>query len=84
MKYTYLGGTGLKVSELSLGTMTFGTEWGWGADAATSRTIFDAYAAAGGTFVDTADYYTGGSSETMVGDFVRPSATATCWRRSSQ
>lgn len=70
MRYKLLGQSGLRVSELSLGTMTFGTEWGWGADQATSKEIFDAYANAGGNFIDTANRYTEGSSEKFVGEFV--------------
>jgi aryl-alcohol dehydrogenase-like predicted oxidoreductase len=70
MRQTFLGNTGLKVSELCLGAMTFGTAWGWGADEAESRRMFDAFATAGGTFVDTADAYTGGASERFVGTFV--------------
>ena len=70
MRYTFLGPTGLRVSELCLGTMTFGEDWGWGADEPTSRTVFDAFADAGGTFVDTADVYTGGTSEAMLGRFL--------------
>lgn len=70
MKTTFLGRTGLRVSELALGTMTFGTETGWGADEAESRRIFDAYVEAGGNFLDTANAYTAGTSERMVGRFV--------------
>ena len=65
-----LGRSGLVVSPLALGTMTFGTG-GWGADEATSRAIFDAYRSAGGNFIDTADIYSGGTSETLVGRFIR-------------
>lgn len=67
--YRLLGRSGLKVSPMALGTMTFGTEWGFGADEATSRTLFDRYVEHGGNFIDTANYYTGGSSETMIGRF---------------
>jgi aryl-alcohol dehydrogenase-like predicted oxidoreductase len=72
MKDTYftLGRSGLKVSRLALGTMTFGTEWGYGADKSVAKSIFDRYIDAGGNFVDTADLYTGGTSETWVGEFV--------------
>ncbi|MEL7363106.1 MAG: aldo/keto reductase, partial [Bacteroidota bacterium] len=69
--YYTLGRSGLRVSPLALGTMTFGTEWGWGADKATARQLFDTYLAAGGNFFDTADAYTGGTSETWLGEFVR-------------
>ncbi|OYQ32990.1 aldo/keto reductase [Flavobacterium cyanobacteriorum] len=71
MKYKLLGNSGLRVSELALGTMTFGTEWGWGADKDESRKIFDAYAGAGGNFIDTANRYTEGTSEKFVGEFIR-------------
>jgi len=70
MKTTFLGRSGLRVSEYALGTMTFGTEWGWGADRDESRRIFDTYVEAGGNFLDTADLYTGGTSERLVGEFV--------------
>jgi aryl-alcohol dehydrogenase-like predicted oxidoreductase len=70
MKYQLLGKTGLRVSELSLGTMTFGEEWGWGASHEESRKIFDAYALAGGNFLDTANRYTEGTSEKFLGQFI--------------
>ncbi len=70
MKYKLLGPSGLRVSELCLGTMTFGEEWGWGASQDECRKIFDAFAAAGGNFIDTANLYTNGSSERIVGDCV--------------
>jgi aryl-alcohol dehydrogenase-like predicted oxidoreductase len=71
MKYRLLGRSGLRVSELCLGTMSFGTEWGWGADRAESQKIFDAYANAGGNFLDTANRYTEGTSERWLGEFVK-------------
>ncbi|NEP17675.1 MAG: aldo/keto reductase [Leptolyngbya sp. SIO4C1] len=71
MDYYTLGNTGLKVSRLALGTMTFGDDWGWGADEASARQLFDTYLAAGGNFFDTADLYTNGNSERMLGQFVR-------------
>ncbi len=64
-----LGRSGLAVSPLALGTMTFGTAR-WGSDEATSRALFDAYVEAGGNFVDTADVYAGGRSEEMLGGFI--------------
>jgi aryl-alcohol dehydrogenase-like predicted oxidoreductase len=70
MRYKLLGKSGLRVSELALGTMTFGEDWGWGADKDTSKQIFDAYAKAGGNFIDTANRYTNGTSEKYVGEFV--------------
>ena len=69
MDFKLLGRSGLRVSDVGLGTMTFGSDWGWGADAETSRRIFDRYAAAGGNFVDTASNYTNGTSEELVGAF---------------
>lgn len=69
-----LGRSGLVVSPLALGTMTFGPG-AWGADEATSRAIFEAYRAAGGNFVDTADIYSGGESETLVGRFIADSGS---------
>ena len=68
--YRTLGRSGLVVSPVALGTMTFGPG-SWGADEATSRAIFDAYRAAGGNFVDTAEIYSGGESERLVGQFIR-------------
>ncbi len=68
--YTTLGRTGLRVSPLCLGAMTFGSEWGWGSDEATSRSVFDRYVDAGGNFVDTADGYQRGQSEQMCGKFI--------------
>jgi aryl-alcohol dehydrogenase-like predicted oxidoreductase len=69
-EYTTLGRSGLRVSPLCLGTMTFGTEWGWGAEEKPCREVFDRYVEAGGNFIDTADGYTNGHSEEMVGRFV--------------
>jgi aryl-alcohol dehydrogenase-like predicted oxidoreductase len=71
MHYRLLGRSGLRVSELSLGTMTFGEDWGWGASAEESRRMFEAYVEAGGNFIDTANRYTDGTSERLVGEFVR-------------
>jgi aryl-alcohol dehydrogenase-like predicted oxidoreductase len=70
MRYKLLGASGLRVSELALGTMTFGETWGWGASKEESRKIFDAFAEAGGNFVDTANNYTDGTSEKYVGEFI--------------
>jgi aryl-alcohol dehydrogenase-like predicted oxidoreductase len=70
MRYRLFGRSGLRVSELALGTMTFGTDWGWGADRDECRRLFDAYAEAGGNFVDTANNYTDGTSERIVGELV--------------
>lgn len=72
MKYRVLGRSGLKVSEICLGTMTFGEDWGFGASKDESRRQFDAFAAKGGNFIDTANVYTKGTSERFVGEFVKP------------
>lgn len=71
MKYRLLGNSGLRVSEVSLGTMTFGEDWGWGSSKEEARKIYDAYRAAGGNFVDTANVYTNGTSESFLGEFIR-------------
>ena len=71
MRYRLLGRSGLRVSELALGTMTFGETWGWGASRDESRRIFDAFLEAGGNFVDTACNYTDGESETLLGEFIQ-------------
>ena len=68
--YRLLGSTGLRVSPLCLGTMTFGKEWGFGAEKEESRRIFEAYAEAGGNFVDTAINYNLGTSEEWTGEFL--------------
>lgn len=69
MRYKLLGKSGLRVSELSLGTMTFGEDWGWGASKDVSRAIFERYTEAGGNFIDTSCNYTNGTSEKFVGEF---------------
>ncbi len=71
MRYRLLGSSGLRVSELCLGTMTFGEDWGWGASKAESREIFDTFVQAGGNFIDTANLYTNGSSEAFLGEFIQ-------------
>ena len=70
MRYKLFGKSGLRVSEMALGTMTFGEDWGWGASKDEARRIFEAYAEAGGNFIDTANNYTGGTSERFVGEFI--------------
>ncbi len=70
MKYKLFGNSGLRVSEVCLGTMTFGTESAIGADYETSKEVFDVFADAGGTFIDTANAYTFGTSEKWVGEFI--------------
>jgi aryl-alcohol dehydrogenase-like predicted oxidoreductase len=69
--YRLLGRSGLRVSPLSLGTMTFGSDWGWGADDDEARRIFDAYVDRGGNLVDTAVNYTNGASERILGGLVK-------------
>jgi aryl-alcohol dehydrogenase-like predicted oxidoreductase len=71
MRYKLLGKSGLRVSEMCLGTMTFGEEWGWGASKEVSKKIFEAYARKGGNFIDTANRYTEGTSEKFVGEFIK-------------
>lgn len=69
--YRLLGRSGLRVSPLALGTMTFGSDWGWGSDRDMARRIFDHYLGRGGNFVDTANNYTNGTAERFVGEFAR-------------
>ncbi len=71
MRYKLLGRSGLRVSELCLGTMTFGETWGWGASKEESQKQFDLFAEAGGNFIDTSVNYTDGTSETFLGDFLK-------------
>jgi aryl-alcohol dehydrogenase-like predicted oxidoreductase len=70
MRYKLLGRTGLRVSEAALGSGTFGTAWGWGAAPETCRAMFDAYAEAGGNFIDTASGYQDGEAERIIGDLL--------------
>ena len=72
MRYQLLGNSGLRVSELCLGTMTFGDVLGWGADFEESRAMFETFLEAGGNFVDTANNYTMGTSEQFLGDLIGP------------
>lgn len=69
--YRLVGRSGLRVSPLALGGMTFGADWGWGADEAVARRIFDTYVDRGGNFIDTANQYTNGTSERLLGQFAR-------------
>jgi len=71
MKYRLLGNSGLRVSEAALGTMTFGDDWGWGAAKDESRKVYDAFREAGGNFIDTANFYTSGTSESFLGEFMK-------------
>ncbi|MES2258586.1 MAG: aldo/keto reductase [Pseudomonadota bacterium] len=70
MRYSLLGRSGLRVSQMSLGTMTFGPGADWARTEAESAAVFDAYAEGGGNFIDTANMYTGGESERIVGRLV--------------
>jgi aryl-alcohol dehydrogenase-like predicted oxidoreductase len=70
MQYRLLGNSGLRVSEAALGTMTFGEDWGWGAAKDEARKMYDAFREAGGNFIDTANIYTNGASESFLGEFM--------------
>ncbi len=70
LRYRLLGRTGLRVSELFLGAMTFGDDFSWGADRSTSGQIIDQYLDAGGNVIDTAVNYRGGDSERILGDLI--------------
>src|SRR4030088_340842 len=71
MRYRLLGNSGLRVSEAALGTMTFGDDWGWGAAKDQARKVYDAFRDAGGNFIDTANFYTNGTSESFLGEFMK-------------
>ncbi|WP_199101848.1 aldo/keto reductase [Aquitalea sp. ASV11] len=71
MKYTIFGNTGLRVSQVALGTGNFGTGWGYGADPDVAADIFNAYAEAGGNFIDAADIYQFGQAEALLGDLLK-------------
>lgn len=71
MRYKLLGKSGLRVSEVSLGTMTFGETWGWGASKDVCRTMVDRFAEAGGNFIDTSINYTDGTAEEILGDLLK-------------
>src|SRR6267142_442059 len=70
MRYKLLGKSGLRVSELCLGTMTFGEDWGWGASKDESRKVYDAFLQAGDNFTNTANVYTSGTSDRLLGEFL--------------
>jgi aryl-alcohol dehydrogenase-like predicted oxidoreductase len=71
MRYRLLGNSGLRVSEAALGAMTFGEDWGWGAAKDEARKVYDAFRQAGGNFIDTANIYTNGTSESFLGEFMK-------------
>ena len=70
MKLRLLGRSAMRVSELALGTMTFGERWGWGAPLEESRRMLDLYLDQGGNFIDTASNYTDGESEEQLGELL--------------
>src|SRR6202171_1850613 len=71
MKYRLLGKSGLRVSEAALGAMTAADEWGWGSPKAEAQKVYETYREAGGNFIDTANFYTSGTSEKFVGEFIK-------------
>lgn len=86
--YRLLGRSGLRVSPLALGTMTFGSDWGWGAERDEAQRMFDFYRDHGGNFIDTANNYTNGSAERLLGEFTRDrrdqlviATKYSCWTR---
>jgi len=68
--YVTLGNSGLRVSPFCLGAMTFGEDWGWGSSVAESEQIMGRFLERGGNFIDTANVYTKGHSEKIIGDFI--------------
>jgi aryl-alcohol dehydrogenase-like predicted oxidoreductase len=70
MRYRLLGNSGLRVSEAALGTMTFGEDWGWGSGKDEALRVYEAFREAGGNFIDTANLYTNGTSESFLGEFM--------------
>lgn len=84
MRYKLLGSSGLRVSELCLGTMAFGEEWGWGGSRQECGRVVDTFAQAGGNFIDTADNYTDGTAERYVGELIAPERIAGCWPPSTR
>src|SRR5258707_12877341 len=71
MRYRLLGNSGLRVSEAALGAMTFGEEWGWGSAKDEARKVYAGFREAGGNFIDTANFYTNGTSESFLGEFMK-------------
>src|ERR1700759_3937649 len=69
--YVTVPGSGLRISPATLGTMTFGEDHGWGASAEESHAMIDEYVDAGGNSIDTANIYTNGHSEVIVGDWLK-------------
>src|SRR5258706_9039791 len=77
--YITLGNSGLRVSPFCLGTMTFGEDWGWGSSVADSQSILARYLEHGGNFIDTANLYTKGPSEKIIGDFLSSGRVRRDW-----
>jgi len=71
LRYRLLGNSGLRVSEAALGTMTFGEDWGWGSGKGEAHKVYEAFREAGGNFIDTANLYTNGTSESLLGEFMQ-------------
>jgi aryl-alcohol dehydrogenase-like predicted oxidoreductase len=71
MRYKVLGKSGVRISDVALGTMTFDEDWGWGASPDVSARMLDLFADAGGNVVDTADVYTNGTSESILGELLK-------------
>src|ERR1700709_1647756 len=68
--YVTIGHSGLRVSPFCLGAMTFGEDWGFGSSEAESKQVLDRYMGLGGNFIDTANVYTKGHSEKIIGDHI--------------
>ena len=68
--YVTIGNSGLRVSPFCLGAMTFGEDWNWGSSVAESEAIIARFIERGGNFIDTANVYTKGHSEQIIGDFI--------------
>ena len=84
MDYHLLGKSGLRTARVALGTMTFGEDWGWGAPKRQCARLLDAYLDAGGNYVDSADFYTNGASETILGELIGGRRDRSCWPRSTR
>ena len=70
LRYRLFGNTGLRVSEICLGTMSFGDAWGFGADEPTSHAVLDRFTELGGNFLDSANMYHGGQTERIIGNWL--------------
>lgn len=83
MRYVLFGRSGLRVSELCLGAMTFGPDWGWGADQDECRRMFEAFAEAGGNFIDTANHSLAAPASGTSASSFGTKGIAMCWPRST-